>query len=729
MANKLLISTAALLTVTASLALTPNGAVKGGNEYGSLKGREAALVQRSKGLVQHGSATPGKKRSLGVVNDLAAVEKYGELSLILEEDFSLCSTGSEEAPDMETMLEYEWGSEDFEYPWNNMRKEYVHGDLRWGIGNAYAAGGCVYFAFSQENPEAHVVLPMTDYSANDGTFVVAFRAKAVKDSEILAFNVQVSDTRNWGPTWFEFDNPVEFTEISDDWKTYYAIFQNGEQYSLSQIYAAGFSGGMYIDDVKLYTLKPHVKTPKLSMHTDFTQTSFKANWQPVDGAEKYLLSVWSLNEAGDKEYVLTDKEVDGTSYNVEGVLETKTYYYDVAAVKGENVSLRPLPYEVFDIVAPEMMPAIKTSTDDFSYTGRISPVASATNYNYTAFAERKAEADGEFVLTNEEFTGFCLPGVADEDKDRDGKPVWTIENPYDMVSSEYYPHDLTQDGWHGENFMSYKDFLCLDPWHYEMAGEQAAWISPDFDLSKDGGKISVDMKLAAKQSFVYDEQGNVDGTYYSDCLVGLYNWNDEKNDYDQVELVRCTDTNGSWKPYHVDLTKGSKRSKIAFFAVRSLDNLYIDDIVIKQNYKKDETFMDPFYFAYWKESNTPVEQHTFGVPRKYWGLDVYNNAQAARLHLDARGSYDGEAISRTSSTDYVGNIPTTGIKFTLDEGNGTATMENGVIRVQNPDEAEVLVINMEGKAVRLGNAAELTYSVDRGVYVVRIGEKRVKLVF
>lgn len=725
-----------LLAISASL-FSASGLTASDTQDGFKIGKnpaKKAILQPFRG---HSAAAPQKSaaefsnsatKSMGFAADqIESAAEYGEMTPLIEEDFSLLTTGTEENPDMATVLNYDFGEPEYEYVWNNMRPEFVHGNLKWGIGNAYSAGGCVCFPFSRSNPEAHIVTPMMDLTANDGTFVVEFRAKAAKDSELMVLMVEASETRNWGPTWDNFDEPHYFTTVYEDWKTYRVIFQKGGPTTICNIYAAGMSGALYIDDVKIFSLKPYVKTPVLKRHTEFTQTSFKANWEPVEGADSYLLNVWSKDADNAVTTVLKDQKVDGTSCEVTGLDECLTYFYDVTAVKGDKKSLLPHPREVFDIVAPEMLPAAK-GDDGHTFTSRVKPVASARGYNFTVMAEREAAADGPFVITDEQFTGWKHPNIETD------QPEWDLDNPYDRVASLWYPTDIKQQGWYGENFMTYKDFLCLDPYFYEMSGEQAAWISPEFDLSKDGGKISVDLKLAGKTCQLWDEDGNPAGTVIADCLVGLFNWNDELADYEQVELVRCSGVTTSWKQYHVDLTKGSKRSIVAFFAVKSLDNLYIDDILIKQNYKAGEKFRDPFAYRTWlladqitADGGNP-EEFTYSLPQHAWDKDIYNKAQAARIHFDDRNNYDGEAISGFSASEYVGNYYSS-ISPIEGDGNGKATVQDGKLCISNPDHSSVYVYTADGKMLTAGTAANITMPAVHSTYIVRIGNKKIKLTY
>lgn len=744
MNNKLLI-TAASLAAPVLLAAS----VAGPLGYGEFKGRDEVPVKEAQGIATT-QAPVGMQRAIGMAGGgEEQITKYGELTKILEEDFSLITTGTETEPDRTVALDIPQLITDpatgntienpkWQYVWNNMDTQYTHGEGRWGIGNAYPAGEKICFTIDGKNPEAHIVTPIMDLTANNGTFVLEFRAKAVGEGETLpmAMRVEASETFNWGPTWDEFDPAVTFIDMPKEWTTYRVIFQNAGPTSICNIYVAltedprFYEGncGLLVDDVKMYSLKPYLNTPVLAKHTDFTPTSFKANWEPVEGAESYLVSVWYVDDNGDRQYVKKDESVTGTSLEVTGVAETRAYFYDVRAVGGGHESLTQIPREVFDIVAPELLPAAP-GKDGISFLGRVNPVASAYGYNYQASNERVAEADGEFVITHEEFTGWKHPSIETD------QPVWTIENPYDRVASLYYPIDIKQQGWHGENFNTYKDFICIDPYFWEMSREQCGWISPDFDLSKDGGKISIDMKLASKDCTMYDEEGNV---HYlnAECVVALFNWDETIGDYVQVESVKCTGTNGTWQDYHVDLTKGAKRSKIGFFAVGSLDNLYIDDIIIKQNYKAGEKFYDPFFYRTWqlaeeaKKNGEDYTQFQFTVPDYASGTDVYNTAQAVRMHLDSRGSYDSEVISDYSPNEYVGHTDKySGVQLVMEEGNGNAVLTDGVIYIQNPDGEQVFVYAVDGKAVTLGNGAEIRYAVDRGVYVVRIGSKSIKLAY
>lgn len=701
-----------------------------------LKGRDAEPV--TKNLLKKG---PNKSVAL-YGNQCADAEKYGELTLLLEEDFSLMTAGSEEAPDPDTVLEMDPEDPDYQYLWNNMKPGFTHGDGRWGTGGVFSAGGMIYMANDYGNDQAHIVTPLLDLSGDDGTFVVELRAKARGCKKFPILMIEAAETNNWSPTWDMFETDAVYGDLPDQWITYRAVFRGGGPTTLINIVTTNIiagdnpyeptiiDGGLLIDDIKVYKVKPFVEAPKLLSHREFKNKSFLACWEPVANADSYLVSVSSTDEEGNSSVLFTDKETTETSMRVENIDPKATYYYQVKAKSGEHVSLPQLPQEVYDIEVPTLEKAEAVAGTEHDFIGKIAPSEAAIGYGYAALAKRTAEEDGPFVITNLDFNGWRNPAL-DEMTDI---PELTIEDPWDNVSSLYYAHDIPQQGWAGYNMMTYQDFLCLDPYHYEMRGETVSWESPEMDLSKDGGKISIDLKLAGKKSEYYDAQGNRI-VLMAKCVVGLFNWNEELEDYEEVETVTIDGLRTKWQDFHVDLTKGSERSVISFFAVGSLDNMYVDDIVIKQNYKKGETFLDPFYYCPWYESAEYDEPNRipYTVPGYASGMEVYNRATATRAIPFAYGGYQGVASSKLSGTELVGSTPWySGIgSITLNPGNGSAALDGNRVIVNNPDGRDVNLYYIDGKRVSaLGNAQNIVETVSQhGIYIVTIGNKSIKLIY
>ena len=95
-----------------------------------------------------------------------------------------------------------------------------------------------------------------------------------------------------------------------------------------------------------------------------------------------------------------------------------------------------------------------TNLDRNKYTAEWSTVPSAERYNYIAYYDRKADKTGEFVVTNEDFTGV---------KDADGNLTgWTKEDPNPGSYDSYYIPEMKQAGWKGTQYAPYTDYICLD---------------------------------------------------------------------------------------------------------------------------------------------------------------------------------------------------------------------------------------------------------------------------
>lgn len=736
--------TMAILPITglaffAQAELTPSVSP---TDYGAFRFRESK-VQPMRLQPEGECRGKGPQKVLAFAGDgNAEVDKLGELTLVEQEDFSKLTAGSEDNPDLSVNLEIPmWMTDsetgdilfdeqgqpipnpEYEYPWNNMKPEYISGDKGWGVGNAYPAGGMLYFPFSQDAPQGKISTPWIDLSANGGTFVLEFKVRLTEANEPgdptpSFIIVETAETNGMAPTWdFYEDSFVNYENLSTEWTTFRLLYQGAGPSTLCNIVGQGVRGGMLIDDIRIYTMRPFLSTPVARRHTDFTETSFVANWFPVDGAEKYVLNVWYDDLYGERHFVVKDTETTETSYKVEDTDLDETYFFTVKAVNSEHESLTTKPREVFDIIAPVMVKAEQTDDEGREFIGGVEEVISAYGYNYAAVVKRVAEEDGPFTVTEETFTGWSHPAYPDD---------WnfTKENPVDdMIVGYFFPTDIGQQGWLGQNFMIYKDYLCLCPFFYETTWgqEQTAWISPEFDLSKDGGRISVSLKLAAQ----YD----MDHEVYASCVVGLYNWNDEKGDYEQVELAYCRDLNFDWQNRTVELKGGMSRSKIGIFAVGSFGDLYIDDIVIRQNYRAGESFYDPFFFRTWQLAETADDPFSFEftVPDRAEGCEVYQKAQAVRMHFDARGAYDGEAASPYTENDFVTSVPT-GVRLVEDINGCNVSVADGVIIIENPGRESVAVTSVDGKSLQLGNGSSINYRPgSKGLYIVTVGARGMKL--
>lgn len=81
-----------------------------------------------------------------------------------------------------------------------------------------------------------------------------------------------------------------------------------------------------------------VGKPNLNAASDIKATSFKASWNGVSGADKYLIDVSVKSDFTTTVAGYSRKEVTGTSIEVTGLSTTTKYYFRVYAKKGSVLS-------------------------------------------------------------------------------------------------------------------------------------------------------------------------------------------------------------------------------------------------------------------------------------------------------------------------------------------------------------------------------------------------------
>lgn len=633
---------------------------------------------------------------------------YGKLVEIMSEDFSKMATGSIESPDLDTEINnYVPGG----IWWWNIKPEYTTLP-NWGSHYAYSAGGCLYLN-GNSGEGAQLNTPLLDVGGRCQIAIVQFKARTLTGTA-NGLIVEGAETRNMSPTGWTIMAPVEIPQITSEWKTFEVMFK-GTGPSTMFNFVLQPTAQIYIDDIKVYQIDQYVNTPVTLPHSDYTGSSFKANWETVEGADYYLLNVYSLDQAKTPQPLLTGQKVTGNSFVVEGITSGETYYYTVRAVKGEHESMETLPVEVFDLEAPALEPA--SAPVNGKYTAKWNKVPSAERYNYWAFNVRKADHDGEFVVTDENFDGV---------KDAEGNlSGLTLENPSYQCYNELYLADLNQAGWKGSNYMPYTDYICVDGWHYMNGHGDAGLVSPELDLSKDGGKINLSIKLYGEVVDLNDEKGKPIPTQ-TQCAVALFNYDEEKGDFEQVELVYPEGVEPSWKTFKVTLTKGSERSVIGIYAVRAPGNLYMDDLKITQNYKKGESLMESFLYAN-KYDGTTVEVE---IPERIVNSPIYHKVNA----MKAKGNGDPYAAPVFKESAYsklelvIENYSS--IHSNLLREEPAVTVVDGVLNIANPQGENVSVYAVDGTQVFTGKSGRRSITTTlpgKGVYVVKVGNTAVKV--
>ena len=637
-----------------------------------------------------------------------AANPYGEEQQVMFEDFAKMTSGSEATPDTEANII----KDEFEYPWINTKDEYFK-QAGWGSGNAYPAGGTVYLD-SNPNDMAHINTPMLNVAANGGIAWIRFKARAKNAGDNPQVMVEAAETFNMSPSW-RMMGSAALPQLSTEWKEYSMFFYGGGEYTLFNIVSV--MAPVYIDNIEVFTVKQHIGTPTTLPHTSYEGTSFDANWTPVEGATGYKVNVFTLNkETGKAEYLFENKPVTTNKFHVTGATSGQTYFYNVAATKDNYTSIPSDKMFVYNLEAPVLKDV--TNLDRNKYTAEWSTVPSAERYNYIAYYDRKADKTGEFVVTNEDFTGV---------KDADGNLTgWTKEDPNPGSYDAYYIPELKQAGWKGTQYAPYTDYICLDGWQYYHNHQDAGLISPEMDMSKDGGKFTVNVKLAGASTIAIDENNN-EFTAYTQAAFALFNYNETTCDYEQAELIYPEGypkaVNGDWKNFTINFTKGSKRSIIGIYAVYADEHLYLDDLKITQKYQAGESLNDPFIFRRWLQE--PKVDIT--IPAFVGKSDVSHRVTAFKTNSDrnVKKQYAESKFSELKKVGTANGISNIGLS------KAVVKMEGNNVYVNNINGENVQIYTLDGQLV-YNNKGEKNIRValtQHGAYIVKVGNKTIKLVF
>jgi len=97
----------------------------------------------------------------------------------------------------------------------------------------------------------------------------------------------------------------------------------------------GTNSSAFSNTISVLTL---LGPPTATAASDITSSSFKANWNPVNGISDYLLFVSEVTSPTEFIPGYDGKEVTGTSAEVEGLDNNTIYYYFLKAKDGSNVS-------------------------------------------------------------------------------------------------------------------------------------------------------------------------------------------------------------------------------------------------------------------------------------------------------------------------------------------------------------------------------------------------------
>jgi len=660
------------------------------------------------------------ERAPRLVSVKKAPADYGKEVDIVKENFAKMTTGSQDAPDYDTDLnDYEM----YDNAWINMLNDFTQ-TPGWGSHNAYSAGGAIYLEADNET-QGQLNTPMLNVSRNSGICFLQFDARVPEDNEVVEqVVVEAAETYNMQPSW-KFLGNTQLPQLTTDWQTYTIQFYGGE-YTLFNI--VNYSAPVLIDNVRVFQVDQYVATPTPNPHKNYARVDdntakFDLSWSAVDGAESYVLNVYDKDANGKPQnYIQKDVEVKDNKITVDNAVTGTIYYYTVSAKKGEHVSMPSVEVQVKGIVEPVL--SVSSPINGDKYTAEWKNVGGAERYNYISYFKQEATEDCLMEVSKLNLVGMKY------DSD-DMEVEYSVDNPTSYTLDRgALADEVGQAGWTVKHYAIYKDALTIDAFWTVEAKSDAGLISPEMDLSKDGGKFRVKLRACAEYLPAYEA--------YPQAAVALFNYDEEKGDYVQSELIYAGDknVNGDWKRYDCDFTTGTARSIVGIYGTWAPGNLYLSDVAIYQNYKKGESFLDPFHYLNWLVPGTG-ETTTVDVtiPAKAYEREIYHQAQSVRVKAEG-DQFSGATFleSRFSDLQKVGFCPlTNGVNDAkLNVSGATVSLAGNNIVVNNPQKVAVALYTLDGMLVASDNSCAEVVTLPvaaHGKYVVKVGKQSVKLVF
>lgn len=225
-------------------------------------------------------------------------------TVLLTEDFSNFTAGSEEAPDG-TRLDDADGYIDDSY----------FNSPGWSGLEVYQAGGCAYITFSEEYGETGMII--TPLLNTEGAVYIRCRMRSESPyGDYVGYNICN-----------EYFEPMDSNnaEISNEWTEVSWFTSAGLENSYIYIYS--YESNVFIDDIEISACS--LSTPTFTEETNITDNSFTANWESVDEADSYIFRLYAQHTAAaDEIYYYADN--DFSDVISEGTIESPEVVAEMA---------------------------------------------------------------------------------------------------------------------------------------------------------------------------------------------------------------------------------------------------------------------------------------------------------------------------------------------------------------------------------------------------------------
>lgn len=232
---------------------------------------------------------------------MAPPSRAAEALTLLEEDFSGFPEGTEAEPGAEITYE-----NIYHIPASRTSTP------GWTGQGVRPAGGCVSLhPWEDSYGDTRGGYISTPQLMLDGTATLTFRAKAAEAGGAELWVALCDD--DYGPGYDELE-----AELTDQWQEFTLVASEGSLEIPSYFQFSCEEGTVLVDDVKIVFKRDRIGKPSPLHAVNVSPTEFIAGWEPVNGAEHYLLTVFCTSEPENKVEGELHETFDGINVSADG---------------------------------------------------------------------------------------------------------------------------------------------------------------------------------------------------------------------------------------------------------------------------------------------------------------------------------------------------------------------------------------------------------------------------
>lgn len=619
-----------------------------------------------------------------------------EPKVVFEEDFSLVPA-----------IEKYYGGIFLNDDTNCLHPEFFHTPGWKGLNIGYGKeAGEVYFSMSDD---VYLQTPPLELSADGGKVTITFEYKRGSwDNQLTTIDnvyVQLRDRKNGMDTGITgiYNNPIK---INTEWQEYSITLEGGTSDCSIRFWPGSYMG--FLRNVKVKQVRPEIDAPVADAFSDFKGDSFTANWRSVAGADHYLLNVFTLDK-DQRIYAIQDKEVADTHYTVTGLDSSKIYHYTVKAVGGSLTSGESNIIRCFGIPQPEILDFTNVGKEGFDISWK--PALNAELYQLECYLEHTASSAGKYYLIDEDFLN--TPGQEA-----------TPDNPVTGGANGLWLDDYcNRSNWYVKQPGFAADCITLNNILASM-GMYGEIDGPTMDLSADGGKVTVEMRVRVLESggpgslgiYMLNSVPKVN-EFTSDKIVDKIELWDEDSKYEGIST--------SWQNRTFTLKGGNEESYIAIQAYGYGALVQIDRLAVYQELQKGDKVRVPYRSIVTQDNENKI--NTNGE-----AFNADNDLFVCLVRgANTSGSTDGNVIYSEWSAPKSVVLPTTESSVGLAEAEAgiKVSVNNSCLNITNPTGEKVSIWNVGGVLILESESEFISQTgLTAGIYLVESKGKSVKVI-